>query len=357
MSLLLKDANRVAVFHGLEVNVTNMVGLMRLYEVLIKRAGAKKEFPRLYRWAWITLATAIERNDWDLLLTINQIYQRIALPIENLRESGQFSEWHLKSILYCWLYLPSEGPSGKERRGEDGVDGLVSLISRCHAFLNLLPKEAERKLTTTRLDNSASSFQRPYLFRLSTNDPGIITMTYHTPFSDRPVHRRIQNPEEDVTLWLENKGSLYRTLFDLAVREKLAENNGHPLLLRSENLVVFMKEPMIDPFMSDTRKAFIKKKLEKQIGEKRVSLDGKCFSLFYRLFYTDFVELLVEPATQAEQLGLSDNYLHSYSENSTNSNDCLTCYKETSIAPIREAICGRTYCSSYCYNVSFTLSY
>ena len=363
MRLLWLDAKRVVEYHRLEHFLGDDIGsraqLMRVYESLIKRAGTKREFPRLYRWAWIVLTKAIENADWNLLLTINHVYHRMGLPVENLPESGQFSEWHLKSVLYCWLYLPEEGPlqGSGIRRSEEGVERLISLVSRSRAYLNLLPKEAERKLIAERVNTHSSSFQKPYLFRLSTNEPGIITMSFRTPISDHLVHKRIHN-ESEIELWLENREtSLYRTLFYIVVDQKLVENAGNPILVNSDELLRLMREPMIDYYLTATQQTYIKQKLQKRLGEKQVLLHRECFSLLYQLFYCKFTELQLEPENQAEQLGLTENYLHSYTENSTNRNSCLSCYKETSIGEIREAISGRTYCSSYCYGVSFSLSY
>lgn len=352
MTLLINDANRVSEYYQLGLLVTEKSHLMRVYEILIKRAASKKEFPRLYKWAWILLSKAIDENDSRTLLAINQIYERMNLSFEDLRESGQFSEWHLKSIMYAWLYLPEEGPLSNKRRSEESVDRLILVVKQCQAFLNLLPKEAEKKLTSQRLNNHASSFQRPYLFRLSTNDPGIVTMTYRTPISDRLVHRRIQSDVE-ISIWFKNEKSLYRTLFDI-----FSQRGGRNLLLVNvETLTRFMSDDLIDPHLNNSEIGFVRSRLFKELGEKEISLTegGQCFSLLTQLFYSKLVELVILPKNQAEQLGLTDSYLHSYRENSTNQSPstCLTCHKEN--AKIFE--CGRSYCDNYCHNVGVALSY
>lgn len=348
MTLLTEDANRVSEYYHLGIMVTEKSHLMRVYEILIKRAANKKEFPRIYRWAWVLLSKAIEKDDSTLLDRIYHIYQRMNFAYDSLRESGQFSEWHLKSILYCWLYCPEEGPLSTKRRSDQSADRLILRVTQCQAFLNLLPKEAEKKLTTQRLNDYASSFQRPFLFRLSTNDPGVITMTYRTPISDRPVHRRIQD-EAEISLWLENEQSLYKTLFEIFTTRRGS-------LVNAETLTLSMKNDLIDPYLNDSEMAYIRSKWRERLGEKEISLteDGQCFALFVELFYSKLVELAILPITQAEQLGLTDSYLHSYRENSTNqSSACLTCFKEN--AKFYE--CGRSYCNTYCHDIGVALLY
>lgn len=356
MKLLLLDANRIVQYYQLPfLQVESKTQLMRVYELLIKRAGKKKEFPRLYRWAWILMTKAIEQSNWSLLMTIHTIYERMDISNDDFLSNGEFSEWHLKSILYCWLYLPSEGPlDSLVRRSEEGVERLISLVKLSHAFLNLLPKEAEKKLTSVRLNSRQGGGDgqlKPFLFRLSTNDPGIITMTYRTPFSDRLVHRRIHQ-EEEILMWSDNKGNLYKTLFDIVIRERVSSSIG------TEGFMKLLGENMIDPYLNDSTKSVMKKKLDGALEGKSIFLDKDAFTFIEKLFYTKFTQLLVESENNSERLGLTENYLHSYRENSTNNNNnCLSCYKEVSIGAIRESICGRTYCGSYCYGVSFELSY
>lgn len=336
-----------------------------VYRAIVERMEKRPGYPRLYLWAWRLLVHSLASEDWATLAEIYSINLKFSITIDNI-EGSDISFWHLKAVLYCWVYLPMDGSLKREdRRPVPDADQLISLSVKSHFFMNLLPKEAEKKLAGFRISHFSQEL-RPFLFRHSTSHPGLAVLTYKGPVSDRYYHQYIKTPGQWQSL-LSKGNSIYQQLYTQVVEKK---TGGHEKFVQWKEIMQWIRDPLLDSQMRDDEIIRISQRLQRLLPNERkrliVPTGDNGFSLFNECCLSSLQEVQCMPRDQVDQLGIDGSYLSNYSNNSTSMNGlqtplvlCSGCQTEN-MCPDKariERTCNRIYCNEKCYQTSLPLLY
>jgi hypothetical protein len=301
---LIADAQR---FYPQTTSIDDVVALYeRMHEQYSKKAG----YPRLYLEAWRLLITLIKE---DRLCEIDTVLDS-GVTIED----GAFSLWHLKSYLYLWSHY-----------NRDNAERLLRLLRDRRLFINMTPDEAHQHLVTSLLAHKSNV--KPYLFRLSTTVPGLITLSYIGPVKNTTYHRRITDPELVYRLMNQD---FYETLLG-SPRSEMCDIN-------------VMKEMM--------RQIDVDAPLEKLVKE----VDNRQFeyiNVFPRLksiYFDKARPMLLVPVTNDEMMGVTSSYIDSYRLES-NVSQCFHCHSPH--LKYKDNINNSFYCSDQCYQLDYNKCY
>ena len=189
--------------------------VIAIFRSLSDRFFQRASYPHLFGCAWRLLVLSLEEQDWATLGRINDVL-KIMLPeeedataLERSDACAAVSLWHLKSIVYCWAYLQEDS---LQRRSHKEATALLQQLRTMQCFLNLTPKEARRRLSNEPMSRET----RPYLLRLSTTKPGIVTLTFQTPVQSVFNDWRISL---DVAQRIVQCDQLYNVLAQIALRQ------------------------------------------------------------------------------------------------------------------------------------------
>jgi hypothetical protein len=343
-----------------QTNANDTEWIARVYETMGESLKRQAGYPRLYREAWITLSLLVANKSWATLLEIDQVFDA-ALPdtphtvIEGvLRDHGhQFSAWHLKTVLYEW----SRGGStilNETKKREDKL----SMIAASNAFVNMTPQEAQVRLAQTHLNNLSSL---PYLFRVSTTEPGMISLSYLTPVSNRALHRRYSGGGNALASLLMLSGDIEKNpvdIYRLMVAEMLDDSDQYGV----DSLVLLMRK--LDPSLADHA---VRSRLSRVQLSSSLLPSTQVYPLLRRLFFPHITTKLVAPQNIEERVGLTQSYTDSYVSLSTSSLHslyamtrsldlpCHNCLEKE--AAIKEPVNNNLYCDQRCYDDDFVLCY
>jgi hypothetical protein len=221
-----------------------------VYQALLEKAQRVPGYPYLYRQAWLLLLRALQGEQWHTLHDIDTVFQLVfpdnnSSDIEAALRQELISPWHLKAVLYAWSRLPDAVDvddthpatlNNRERAAE-----LLGQVSACHAFINLAPQEAALKLVRASLDNGRGA---PYLFRLSTTEPGVISLSFLGPVSGQVVHHRLRSGA--LLELYARTANLYATLVDEATtRDHIDAVDGTALLIMMRKIDPHAKSQLL----------------------------------------------------------------------------------------------------------------
>lgn len=338
-----------------------------LYAHLARQSG----YPKLYRLGWELLIQLALARDWLTLAIIDQIFD-VALP--NTAKSDinavmrdhahEFSPWHLKAMLYVWSRPPKHGGIVPDNR-----ENLLSLIEISSAFINMTPQEATLRLAQAHLNNMNAL---PYLFRLSTTEPGAIALSFLTPVSNQVLHKRFTHIDA-LAPFLSGENNSVVDIYHLMVQGFVAyllAGRLHEATLSMDELVLVMRQ--LDPKLTEST---VRNKL------RRVPVpltDSSAYETLRSHFFPSLSQRLLTPQSTEERVGVTKSYTGSYvsissavglgyqqqlpylMKTATMQGEipelpCFTCRVRE--ATRKETDNNRLYCSDVCYDDDSVLCY
>jgi hypothetical protein len=338
-----------------------------IYERQATRLSAQPGYPRLYRCAWKLLAQSVAERDWATLQLIFDV-QRVVNPetvswldcIAGTREL--ISPWHLKAVLFCWAYLRDDRALGQseqhdetllaQRRTQEEAEKWLALVAPLRCFLNMEPREAHQALDGAREDND---YHRPYLFRLSTTLPGLVTVSLLAPLSRRPIDQRL-SPQEAQDLV--QSADLYAAL----LRNRLGARHDDVRHKYNVNALVDLMRTMEQARHFD--QAHFQQRLQTVMPAQQVEFSlSHSISILKRAFWNRVSSHQLLARTVEECVGLTKSYCASYEAIAVSPNQqqasCFSCHRRPlrQSQTLREPLNGQLYCSEPCYAVDFEQCY
>jgi hypothetical protein len=311
--------------------------IARVYGDVLAYVSASAGYPRLFRLAWLLLHTSVAARDWTTLRQINAVFSTAGIQLQDL-STTTISLWHLKAILFCWAYIADSRQLGVEfdvrlmgvRRTNTQAEDLLRRATENGCFLNMSPTEAESRLLVS---FDGAFLRRPYIFRLSTTLPGVMTCSFVTPQSRLIVHRRFK-PGSIPDL---RDSGLYDYIAYDCINEHLAgqERLDSGTLLRV--LISSMESGEVTRRLAQLQ-SLLNEAMQRDVDRSdAVKILRTAF--WHKLQLTQLV-----PEDSRELAGLSLSYIASYSERMRLS-ACFVCKREaTLIEPLNNAL----YCSEPC---------
>jgi hypothetical protein len=287
------------------------------YERYSKKAG----YPALYLKAWELLASGEHQA------AIDHVFDFFDLSNETLQENSKISFWHLKAVLYAWLDNTTD-------------NAVLTTLKERVVFINMTPQEAESRLyAAQKYDNMI----KPYLFRISTTLPGVITLSYITPYSNKILHKRLKNI--DHVNQLKEEKNFYHTL----IKQSVDVVVGNKLLYNIDDIKKVVNT--IDP---SAPLDLLKDSLWSPEYMKHKELElNSIIRLLLNLYVKKATTLRLYPKETNEVLGITKSYITSYDFSVAIS--CSFCYKDT--VTIKEPINNAFYCNDECYRQDYEKFY
>ena len=355
----------------------------RLYGELLGQLGRQAGYPKLYRRAWETLVQLLLNKDWVTLSYVDGIFHEALprVPIHDITavlrdHAHEFSVWHLKTVLYVWSRPPS--PIGSVIG--DGAKNLLSLVEIAGVFINMTPQEATLRLAQSQLDNMNTL---PYLFRISTTDPGAIAMSFLAPVSGRVLHKRFLTVES-LEPFLSSSSNLYRLLVEGFMRSMAGGGSDQNKEIDMNTLILVMRQ--LDPKLSEP---IVRSKLRRidtllsvtSSDTSLTSLASLAYETLRSTFFPSAAPKMLTPKTLEERIGVTPSYTSSYvsmsstvysmlpfnigsggtiddSKNASRSMPALPCFTcQCEEAVTKEIDNNRLYCSTACYEDDYVLCY
>lgn len=248
-----------------------------VYSVASHRAHTA---PQLHKQAWTRLAEYVAFRNWTTLDEIYGLFARL-YPYEersllSILPPG-VSFWHIRCCLWVWA----------ETRPER-----LKAVTALHCFLNMTPQEAEARLKHAHTLNAM-----PYLFRLSTTKPGVVTLSFVTPLG-RIVHARLD--EEAVQRFIAQSRDdvdLYTMLFNESWLKL-----GQPVTLSAQELAVALQQLGLRVSLSEVFQYW---------GEARIE-SARVSETLAQAFYPGRHTVQLEARSLNELVGLTASYIAGY---------------------------------------------
>jgi hypothetical protein len=307
----------------------------QMREKQAKKAG----YPRLYLLGWDVLVDSLRLgNDYSTLKIIGGIYKRLVKDSEvGLEGIEGISLWHLKTVLYCWAYMKnSDSTVSTPRKLVTEATTLLDCVSSSGAFINMTPDDAILKI----LGSQNSLEVRPYLFRISTTNPGSMSITFLTPVTNQIAHMRIDRPDDVMIILDRGEGSFYSSLWSYLSRGKTYINRieaaftMHQLDNRMDNKV-------INTFLSSL------------YSQTELKDSQEVFTTLLKKFFSRITPLYIPSQILQDRLGLTPTYKNSYTLSGN-----ITCFQCSSFNTlIREPVNNSIYCTDQCYRKDWVKCY
>jgi len=289
------------------------------YQSALVKAQHTAGYPHLYRRAWQMLVSALRSQQWHLLNDIDRIFSLVfpgdggeEMLRENMLSSQQqhqqISMWHLKAVLYAWSRLPPAGGGGGGMNAStvhlnthQQAEALLSQASAANAFTNMSPQEAQIKLLQASVNDDTV---QPFLFRLSTTEPGTISLSFLTPVSNKVAHQRVRN----IQAFMEDQEDGSVDIYRIMIGEFLGGSGGGGGntngMLSSTDLLIMMRK--LDPH-ADARL------LQQKLATVHQSVERHhVYATLRRLFFPHLRARQLVPQSEADRAGLTDSYRDSY---------------------------------------------
>jgi hypothetical protein len=245
-----------------------------VYNLAATRAS---KAPPLHHDAWLKLAQYVTHEQWETLYQIYTIFNRLytegTTSLMSIIPRG-VSYWHIKCCLWQWL-------NGQEER----LDVVVKL--RC--FLNLTPQESQ-----SRLIHATKRNDRPYMYRLSTTQAGMITLSFVSPIG-RVLHHRLDT--EAVNRVSTQSDDLYAALFN-----ETCLKLGQPLTMDTVNIVLALSTIGLKVHVQE---------IYNRLGEPPYECE-RLPTLLRDHFYNGLSTVLIKASSLNELVGLTESYVAAY---------------------------------------------
>lgn len=317
MEPVLDEERRIQLTASLarDQHVETLQQVEEAYQSALVKAQNTAGYPHLYRRAWQMLVSALRNQQWHLLNDIDRVFGLVftgggsnGISEEMIRDQHhEISLWHLKAVLYAWSRLPPAGSSSINAptvrlNTQQQAEVLLSQASAAQAFINMSPQEAQIKLIRYSVDSSNDTVQ-PFLFRLSTTEPGMISLSFLTPLSNKVVHQRVRNIHAFLVDG-DGRAGGEPNIYNIMIEEFLGDSNNNAMISPTDLLILLRK---LDPY-ADAHFMQQKMNAANQPVERH-----HAYATLQRLFFPRLktTHQLV-PQSDADRAGLTDSYKDSY---------------------------------------------